>query len=111
MGGGPGGGMGGGMGGGGFGSMATSNNMRNAMNNNAAASRKYSLSFTVDANNVFNIINYGTPGGTITPTQDPVTGDWSPGTQFGHSLSLAGGMFGGGNSAARRISFQASFSF
>jgi len=96
---------------GGFGGMTASSSMRSAMGANTAASRKYSLSFTVEANNVFNIINYGNPGGTITPTQDATTKIWGPGNQFGNSLSLAGGMFGGGNSAARRISFQASLSF
>jgi hypothetical protein len=60
--------------------------------------RKYSLNFSVQALNVFNNIDYGQPSGTLT----------SP--SFGHSTSLAPGMFSTG-SAARRIFVQAVFSF
>jgi hypothetical protein len=104
------GGGGGGMrgGGGGFGGMSGGGN---ATSGSTTAARKYSLSFTVEANNVFNVVNYGNPGGVITPTYDNQTLTWSPGDQFGKSTSLAGGMFGGGNSAVRRISFQAALSF
>lgn len=73
--------------------------------------RKYSLNFNVQASNLFNDINYGTPSGTIIPTLDASTGNYGPGSRFGKSMSLAGGMMGGGSSASRRIDFQMSFSF
>lgn len=72
--------------------------------------RKYSLEFTAQALNLFNNIDYGTPTGTLTPTVDPVTGAVTPGSQFGKSSNLAGGIFSSG-SAARRIYVQAVFSF
>ncbi len=56
--------------------------------------RKYSLNFSVQALNLFNNINYGTPVGTVT----------SP--SFGHSTGLAGFNF-----SPRRIMFQTSFQF
>jgi hypothetical protein len=60
--------------------------------------RKYSLRFSVQALNVFNNINYGTPVGTLN----------SP--YFNRATSLAGGAFSAG-SAARRIFAQCAFSF
>lgn len=60
--------------------------------------RKYSLTFSVQALNMFNNINYGTPlGNVVSPS-------------FGRSDSLAGGIFST-PSAARRIFFQTFFSF
>jgi len=59
---------------------------------------KYSLTFSAQALNLFNDIDYGTPNGTVT----------SP--NFGKSTNLAGGIFSTG-SAARRIFLQAVFSF
>ena len=107
-GGGPGGGLGpGGMGSGGgrgpggmFGSTSTG--------------RKYNLNFSIQALNLFNDIDYGTPSGTIVPTavtdsNGHVT-SYSPGSQFGRSTSLSGGIFSTG-SAARRIFAQLNFSF
>ena len=72
--------------------------------------RKYSLNFSVQALNLFNNIDFGQPTGTIVPT--PISGTTlnGPGTQFGKSTSLAGGMFSSGG-AARRIFVQAVFSF
>jgi len=64
----------------------------------------------VQALNVFNNINYGMPNGTLTTTTDPVSGEVVPGSQFGKSTNLAGGIFSTG-SAARRIFAQAVFSF
>jgi hypothetical protein len=64
----------------------------------AGTGRKYSLNFSVQALNLFNNIDYGQPGGTLT----------SP--SFNHSTNLAGGIFSTG-SAARRIFVQAVFSF
>ncbi|MGA9673244.1 MAG: carboxypeptidase regulatory-like domain-containing protein [Terracidiphilus sp.] len=60
--------------------------------------RKYSLNFSVQALNLFNDIDYGTPGGTLnTPS-------------FNRSTTLAGGIFSTG-SAARRVFAQVVFSF
>jgi Carboxypeptidase regulatory-like domain/TonB dependent receptor len=60
--------------------------------------RKYSLTFSAQALNLFNDIDYGGPNGTIgTP-------------RFNRSTTLAGGIFSTG-SAARRIFLQATFSF
>jgi hypothetical protein len=71
---------------------------------------KYSLNFSAQALNLFNDIDKGQPNGTVIPTKDPVTGIIGPGSQFGKSTSLAGGIFSQG-SAARRIFVQAIFSF
>jgi hypothetical protein len=72
--------------------------------------RKYTLNFSVQALNLFNDIDYGTPVGTVVPTPNTTTGIYGPGRQFDHSTSLAGGIFSTG-SAARRIFAQATFSF
>ena len=98
--GGPGGGGPGGPGGGPGGPMGGSNN----------TGHKYSLNFSAQALNLFNDIDKGQPNGTVIPTKDPVTGIIGPGSQFGKSTSLAGGIFSQG-SAARRIFVQAIFSF
>ncbi len=64
----------------------------------ASTSRRYALLFSVQALNLFNNIDYGTPTGTLN----------SP--YFNRSTSLAGGAFSTG-SAARRIFAQVTFSF
>lgn len=65
--------------------------------------KKYTLTASVNARNVFNIVNLAPPNGNLT----------SP--FFGQSTSLAGGggPFGGGSNAAgnRRIEFQLRFAF
>lgn len=106
--GGPGGGFGpGGFGGGGGGPRG--------MFGSEGSGRKYNLTFSAQALNLFNNVNYGTPTGTVssTPIYDPtgtvVTG-YSPGNLFGKSRGLAGQMFSSG-SASRRIFIQATFSF
>lgn len=60
--------------------------------------RKYALTFSVQALNLFNNINYGQPVGTVN----------SP--RFGQSTSLAYGIFSSG-AASRRIFVQAGFTF
>jgi len=91
-GGGPGGGLGpGGLGGGGRGGPG-------GMFGSTSTDRKYSLNFSVQALNLFNDIDYGTPGGTLTMPN------------FNKSTSLAGGIFSSG-AAARRVFVQAAFSF
>jgi hypothetical protein len=72
--------------------------------------RKYTLTFSAQALNLFNDIDYGTPVGSVIPTLNQSTGLYGPGDQFGKSTSLAGGIFSSG-SAARRIFFNATFAF
>ncbi|WP_420239759.1 carboxypeptidase regulatory-like domain-containing protein [Telmatobacter bradus] len=101
---GPGGGPGGGHGGGGGrgGPGGGTNN----------TGHKYALTFSVAAMNLFNDIDYGTPSGSIVPTLNSSTGNYGPGSRFGKSTALAGGMFASpSNSAARRIFIQAAFNF
>ena len=111
-GGGRGGGPGGGFGPGGFGG---GGGPRGAMGGQAASNRKYNLTFTAQALNLFNDINYGTPTGTIDPTPvyaadgTTITG-YTPGQSFQKSRGLAGQMFSQGP-ASRRIFIQAIFSF
>jgi hypothetical protein len=89
LGGGPGGGGrgggGGGRGGGNFGGAVPS-------------TQRYSLTFSVNARNLFNIVNESTPAGNLGSTR------------FDTSNSLAGGVFGNG-SAVRMIQLQAQFNF
>jgi len=101
-GGGPGGGGSGGGPGGGFGPGGFSGGgMRGGPpGGSASTGRKYSLNFSVQALNLFNNINLGTPVGQITANS------------FGKSTSLAGGMFSSpGSTASRRIYFNVAFQF
>jgi len=111
-GGGGGGGRGGGGGfGGGFGGPFGGGGGRGGMFGGANANnKKYSLNFNVQALNLFNDIDLGTPVGGIQPTFNPTTGQYGPGPQFGKSDGLAGSIFST-SSAARRIFFQAAFQF
>lgn len=96
-----GGGPGGGFGGGGF-----SGPGGPGIFGGPAVPRKYHLNFSVQALNLFNNHDYGTPNGTVI----------APGNlgnapdQFGHSQSLARGLYSNG-SAVRRIYAQAVFTF
>jgi len=104
MGGGPGGGLGpGGLGGGGRG--------MGGMFGPTNTGHRFNLTFSAQALNLFNDIDRGTPLGTIVPTA-PASGETfdSPGSLFGQSTNLAGGIFSSGSSA-RRIFFQAVLSF
>ena len=106
-----GGGGGGGRGGGGFGGPGGfGGGGRPPGMGGPGTGRKYSLTFSAQAQNLFNDINYGTPVGSVIPTLNPATGLYGPGEQFGRSTSLAGGAFSQ-SSAARVIRFSASFSF
>ncbi|HEV2487762.1 MAG TPA: carboxypeptidase-like regulatory domain-containing protein [Terracidiphilus sp.] len=106
------GGDGGGRGGGGFGGGpfgGGGGGMRGGMSNTG---RKYSLTFSAQALNLFNDINYGPPSGSLIPTLDATTGLYGPGSRFEKSTSLARGIFASPtSSAARRIFFQAAFTF
>ena len=66
----------------------------------ASGSKRYNLTFSVNARNALNRVNAGTPIGVWTPD--------SP--TFGKSISLAGGPFSSG-AANRKIELQAMFSF
>jgi hypothetical protein len=108
FGGGPFGGGGGGRGGGGgFGGGGGGGGGRGGMGNTG---HKYSLNFNVQALNLFNDIDLGTPQGGIEPTFNSSTGLYSPGPEFGKSTSLAGGIFST-SSAARRIFAMVAFQF
>ncbi len=86
------GGGGGGGGGGGFGRGPGGGGL------GAATSRRYSLTFSVNARNVLNKVNAATPIGTLSSSS------------FGQSVALAGGPFSSA-AANRKIELQASFSF
>jgi hypothetical protein len=86
-------GPGGGGGGGGFGGMGP------------ATSRRYALTFSVNARNVLNKVNAATPIGVLPPLNAP------PGfSNFGKSIAIAGGPFSS-QAANRKIELQAMFSF
>jgi hypothetical protein len=76
---------------------------------------KYSLTFSAQALNLFNDIDYGTPTGSIVPaliSGSGSTAQYGPGSRFDKSTSLAGGIFASpSGSAARRVFLQAAFSF
>jgi hypothetical protein len=103
----PGGGLGpGGLGGGGGGPRG--------MFGGANTGHRYSLTFSAQALNLFNNVDYGQPSGTVIATPFPVDAPTTtiPGMQFQQSNSLAKGMFASPTSSAvRRIFFQAEFSF
>jgi hypothetical protein len=108
-GGGPGGGGPGG--GGGFGGGPGGGGPRGMSN----TGRKYSLTFSAQTLNLFNDINYGSPIGSVVPTLVSGSGStavYGPGSRFGTSTSLAGGLFASpSGSASRRIFIMAAFQF
>ena len=75
---------------------------------------RFNLTFTAQALNVFNNVNYGAPTGTIDPTAVTDANnnviDVTPGAFFDRSRSLAGQIYSMGP-ASRRIFVQAIFSF
>ena len=101
---------GGGRGSGGRGGFGGGPGGPGGMGGGNSTGHKYSLTFSAQALNLLNDIDKGQPNGTIIPTYDSSTGITDPGSQFGKSTSLAGGIFSQG-SAARRIFVQAIFSF
>jgi hypothetical protein len=70
--------------------------------------RPYSLTFSVNARNVFNNVNLANP---ISVLAVPTAGNPDPNLNFDKSISTAGGGFGGSNAANRLLYLQASFSF
>jgi hypothetical protein len=108
FGGGPGGG-GGGRGGGGGGGGGFGGGGGGGMSNTG---HKYSLTFSAQALNLFNDINYGTPNGSVVPTLIPGSTIYGPGSRFDKSTSLASGQFASpSGSASRRIFIMAAFQF
>ncbi len=106
-GGGPGGGgPGGGFGPGGFGGGGGGRGGPGGAFAQQGTGRRFNLNMSVQALNLFNNINYGTPIGTATAPGN-LDGQTD---QFGRSTSLQGGIFSQG-SAPRRIFLQAVFSF
>ena len=93
-----GGGPGGGFGPGGFGGGGGGRGGPGGMFAPTVTPRKYNLTFSAMASNLFNDINYGTPTGVV------------GNSEFGKSRSLQGGPFSQG-AAARVIRFQAVFAF
>jgi hypothetical protein len=85
--------QGGGVGGRGIGSGGPSIRL------DAAAPRRFNLTLAAGANNVFNVVNWGTPNGVLL----------SP--LFNKTQSLAGGPFGGPVPGNRSIFLQSTFSF
>ena len=75
----------------------------------AGTNHRYNVTFSVNARNVFNYVNAGTPGGVLNPPTADVP-QASPSPFFGRSNQLAVGPFSG-NGASRLIYLQASFSF
>ena len=99
-GGGPGGGPGGGLGPGGLGGSGGGRGGPGGMMGPSNTGRRFNLTLSAQALNLFNNVNYGTPIGTLGSNE------------FGHSTTLAPGMFSGPNgSTSRRIYFQAVFAF
>ena len=89
---------GGGRGGGGFGGGGFGRGGGGPFGGGGASSRRYGLTFSVNARNVLNRVNLATPVGNLS----------SP--LFGESNALAGGPFSS-SASNRRIELQASFSF
>jgi Carboxypeptidase regulatory-like domain len=114
-GGGGGGAPGGGLGPGGLGGAGGGG--RGGFGGGANTGHRYNLTFSAQALNLFNNVDYGTPSGTVIATpfpegsgQTPTT--TTPGTTFQQSNSLAKGIFNSPTSSAvRRIFIQAEFSF
>jgi hypothetical protein len=83
-----------GIGGAGLSSMGNSN----MFNRGGTTNRRFNLTFSVSARNIFNNVNYASPVGVLS----------SP--YFGKAEALAGGFFSS-NAANRRIDLQVRFSF
>jgi hypothetical protein len=113
-GGGPGGGGRGGGGGGGGGGRGGSGGTNpfggGVFVGGSGSSKRYGVTLSVNARNVFNDVNLLNPSAVLNPPQTP-TGEASFNTRFfGVSNQLAGGPFSSG-AANRQIYLQASFSF
>jgi hypothetical protein len=70
----------------------------NMYNRGSGTNRRFNLTFSVSARNIFNQVNYASPEGVLS---SPI---------FGKAYALSGGYFSGG-AANRRIDLQVRFSF
>lgn len=70
----------------------------NMFNHGSATNRRFALTFSVSARNLFNNVNFAAPEGVLS----------SP--LFGKPYALSGGFYNS-NAANRRIDFQVRFSF
>jgi hypothetical protein len=75
-----------------------------------SVARKYSLTFSAWATNIFNHVNYGTPNGVLS-LEPNSSGVLEPQPNFGTSQTLAGGFFSSPTAGNRNISLQATFNF
>ena len=108
-GGGGGGGGGGGRGGGGGGRNPFGGGGGPGFGGGTPSSRRYTVTLSVNARNVFNVVNLATPSAVLSPpTPDSPQASFS--RFFGESNGLAGGAFSS-NAANRQIYLQAGFSF
>src|SRR3984885_14805608 len=101
-----GGGPGGGGGGGHMPGMGLGGNGPNPGGQNTHVDRRYSITFSAFAHNIFNVVNLAPPNGTLGGPPDGTTD--SP--FFGKATQLATGFFSHG-SAVRDFNFQAIFNF
>jgi hypothetical protein len=101
-----GGGPGGGGGGGHMPGMGLGGNGPNPGGQNNRVDRRYSITLSAFAHNIFNVVNLAPPNGTLGGPPDGTTG--SP--FFGEATQLATGFFSHG-SAVRDFNFQAIFNF
>ena len=84
--------------GGGLGGRGLSGGGGNPFGSGQATNRRYNLTFSISARNLFNTFNPGNPVGNLS----------SP--LFGETLSVGGGPFGSASSN-RRVDLQVRFSF
>jgi len=75
------------------------------------SNRPYSLTFSVNARNVFNNVNLANPVSVLSIVSPPGQQPLAISPSFDTSLSTAGGGFGGSSAANRTLYLQASFSF
>jgi hypothetical protein len=75
-----------------------------------AATRRYSVTFSVNARNVFNNVNLANPSAVLNPPETAGADASFSSRFFGVSNALAGGPFSS-NAANRQIYLQAAFSF
>jgi hypothetical protein len=108
-GGGPGGGGGPRGGGGGFGGRGLSGNSGGPPRLDQAIPRRYNVTLSAFATNLFNHENLGTPSGVLLNREDLQTPSLSP--LFDRSQSLAGGFFGPSSAGNRSIFLSAVFNF
>jgi Carboxypeptidase regulatory-like domain len=104
-----GGGGGGGRGGGGGGGTRGGFGQQGGFGGGATTNRRYNLTLSVSARNIFNYENVALPNGTL-PPPDATGGPQMPSKFFSFSNNLAGGFFSS-TSASRIVYLQLGFTF